>query len=63
MASPVEILRCLEVIERVFREELDPPTSKIYIAALADIPLPQLQAAVMQIIRGARYFPRPAEIR
>jgi hypothetical protein len=46
-----------------YRQEVTLETQAMYLQALADLPLDQLERAIQRAIRECRYFPTIAEIR
>jgi Zn finger protein HypA/HybF involved in hydrogenase expression len=47
----------------VFSKAIDGDLAEAYHLALADIPFPIVEAGLLRCQRGAKFFPRPAQIR
>jgi hypothetical protein len=64
MAARPEILAALGMLTEVFPEgALSESATELYADALAELDAVALLAGVRRLIRDARHFPRPAEIR
>lgn len=63
MASPREIAATLVRLGEVFGRELSPTAMKSYAAALGDVDSAALAEAERRLVREAKYFPFPVEIR
>ena len=53
----------LALLGETFHEPISEARVAGYWLALEDVPLPALQAAVREALRGCRFFPRPVELR
>lgn len=57
------LLERLIGLSEVFRVPLSPAAQALYVEALQDLALPPVLAALGTLVRTARWFPKPAEIR
>jgi hypothetical protein len=55
--------RLLTGAAELLDRSLTPVTFELYFAALADLSLEQIEEAMRGIMRGAKFFPKPVEIR
>jgi hypothetical protein len=58
-----QFARLLGGLGEVFNEPMSEIRARLYFEALKDLPLASIEAAVSRLIQGARFFPKPAEIR
>lgn len=54
---------CLTALAETFAEPCSVARLEGYFAALEDLPLPAVEAAIQGALRTATFFPRPAELR
>lgn len=57
------VARMIAALAEVFGEALTEVRLEGYLAALADVPTEALRAGLQRALKGARFFPKPAEIR
>jgi hypothetical protein len=62
-ADQAAIVDAVTLLAEYFRQELTPHELRLYVAALADMAIDDLQAACRLAIQSRRFFPKVAELR